>query len=95
MAQFRQEDGGRSRSTERAVVLLWHEKYFHASLRVKMENYGPGDRSEGHTDLRWVKRRSPEECKISQLSSSSLSVLVAGLLDKIFFEISMRDLGTD
>lgn len=52
MAQFVQEDGRSSTSIERAVVPLCHEKSFHASLSVKMENNGPGDRSGEHTGLR-------------------------------------------
>lgn len=52
--------------------------FFHASLRDKMENNSPGGRSEERTDLRWVKRKGPEDCKISELSLSSLWILVAG-----------------
>jgi len=44
---------------------VFHEKFFHAGLKVKMENNSPGDRSEGHTDLGWVKRGSPKEFKLS------------------------------
>lgn len=97
MAQFRQDNSGSSRSIEGCCtsMLLCHEKFYHASLRVKVENSGPGDKSEGHIDLRRVKRKSPEEYTFIELSSSSLSVLVAGLLGKIFLEISMRDFGTD
>lgn len=48
--QFRQGDKAKSRSVERAVILL-RQEFLHASLGVKVENSGPGDRLEGHTGL--------------------------------------------
>lgn len=94
VAQFRQEDGGSSTSTER-LFSLCQEKPFYASLIVKIENSGPGDRSGGHTGLRWVKN----PIKMLNEWAFTLCIICLGSRsfgqDFFFFEIFKRDISTN